>query len=319
MRRASHLVLKPHRFAAARQIRAMAASLQEVQEAEEPGSRKPIQICGWKIDGVSVAGQETCIILPQLSLAFDIGRCPNRSVPQQHVFVTHGHMDHIGGIPFHAATRALMGMPPTQLYSMPKICDAAQGLLAIHDSLQGDTIPIDVHPLTVGDQVEVKKGFIIRPFRTVHAIPSQGYLIYRRNKKLRAEFQGAGREAIIAAKKSGIDINDTREEPEIAFTGDTQIEFADLPENSPVFQAKLLIMECTFVDDTVSVEKAKDNGHTHIQDLVKYADKFQNERILLIHFSARHSPTVIQQQLDDLLPARLRERVVPFLSGFSLL
>jgi len=63
--------------------------------------------------------------------------------------------------------------------------------------------------------------------------------------------------------------------PEIAFTGDTQIEFADLPENADVFQAKLLIMECTFVDDTVDVARAKENGHTHIRDLVQYADKFQ--------------------------------------------
>lgn len=63
--------------------------------------------------------------------------------------------------------------------------------------------------------------------------------------------------------------------PEVAFTGDTQIEFADLPENADVLQAKLLIMECTFVDDTVDVARAKENGHTHIRDLVQYADKFQ--------------------------------------------
>lgn len=65
------------------------------------------------------------------------------------------------------------------------------------------------------------------------------------------------------------------QEPAIAFTGDTQIEFADLAGNSPVFRAKLLIMECTFVDDSVDVAQAKERGHTHILDLVKYAHKFQ--------------------------------------------
>lgn len=61
----------------------------------------------------------------------------------------------------------------------------------------------------VGDQVEVKKGYFVRPFPTVHVIPSQGYLVYAQKKKLKEEFQGAGKDAIIAAKKSGIDVNMT--------------------------------------------------------------------------------------------------------------
>ena len=60
--------------------------------------------------------------------------------------------------------------------------------------------------MQVGDEVELKGGFTVRPFKTVHVIPSQGYLIYRHKKKLKDEFQGAGRDAIVAAKNSGIDV-----------------------------------------------------------------------------------------------------------------
>lgn len=52
--------------------------------------------------------QETCIILPQLKLVLDTGRCPQRSVYQQTVLLSHAHMDHIGGLPFHVSTRHVL-------------------------------------------------------------------------------------------------------------------------------------------------------------------------------------------------------------------
>lgn len=45
------------------------------------------------------------MILPRCKLALDIGRCPQPSVYQQTVLITHGHLDHIGGVTFHAASR----------------------------------------------------------------------------------------------------------------------------------------------------------------------------------------------------------------------
>ena len=50
--------------------------------------------------------QETCIILPQLKLVLDTGRCPQRAVYQQTVLLSHAHLDHIGGVPFHVSTRS---------------------------------------------------------------------------------------------------------------------------------------------------------------------------------------------------------------------
>lgn len=64
-----------------------------------------LNLCGFDIEGVSIAGQETCIILPRFKVVLDVGRCPQRSVYQQHVLISHGHLDHIGGLPFHATTR----------------------------------------------------------------------------------------------------------------------------------------------------------------------------------------------------------------------
>lgn len=45
--------------------------------------------------------------------------------------------------------------------------------------------------------------------------------------------------------------------PELAFTGDTTAEFFTDPANKEVFKARLLIMECSFLDNAMSPEGAK--------------------------------------------------------------
>jgi hypothetical protein len=57
------------------------------------------------------------------------------------------------------------------------------------------------------------------------------------------------------------EIQDTHTVAEVAFTGDTTIDFLNgtSPSTQLALTAKLLIMELTFLDDTVSVEKARVN------------------------------------------------------------
>ncbi|KAK3257118.1 tRNA 3' processing endoribonuclease [Cymbomonas tetramitiformis] len=129
--------------------------------------------------------------------------------------------------------------------------------------------------------------------------------------------QGLQGSEIAHLRKSGVEVSDVLEAPEVAFTGDTTIDFATCPENSPVLHAKLLIMEVTFLDDKVTVEHARKYGHTHIAEVVANADKFRNEAILMIHFSARYSAQDITDALDNHLPPDLRKRVTPLLTGFS--
>ena len=53
--------------------------------------------------------------------------------------------------------------------------------------------------------------------------------------------------------------------PEVAFTGDTTAEFITDPANEEVFKARLLIMECSFLDDAMPSEKAKVRRYTSNQ------------------------------------------------------
>ena len=62
----------------------------------------------------------------------------------------------------------------------------------------------------------------------------------------------------------------------MAFTGDTNSYFLDEVETgADIFKARLLIMELTFIDDSVSVDQAREKGHMHIADFVSHQAKFQ--------------------------------------------
>ena len=358
-------------------------------------------LSGYKIEGVSVGGQETCIVLPQLRLAFDSGRCPQRCVYADTMCLSHTHMDHVGGAGFYIATRSLISLPPPTILMPASRTVAFAAFVDAMKALDGSDMPHDavgMEPfskpagyggLTDGIEPETSSGYrsrtttrnarethadgtdstssvsaeegaasaarrhehrvskrlTIRAFATTHPVPSQGYVAYGTKEKLKAEFIGSSASEIKALKARGVEITDTVEVPEVAFTGDTTIDWVDRAtgssrvdpsgeengeENDAVsgasvdavaadaLRARLLICECTFVDDRCSAEDARRYGHTHIDDLVARADAFRETgAILLIHFSARYKAEEVREALAARLPEALKAKVTPMLEGFG--
>ncbi|KAJ9531839.1 hypothetical protein QJQ45_021986 [Haematococcus lacustris] len=314
---------------------------QPLPAAEVVDSRaQKLLVAGWELEGVSIAGQvrpdstlsaqfekggfaqETCIIVPRAKVAFDIGRCPQRAVFQQTVLISHGHLDHIGGCPFHVASRSMQALPPSKLVVPPAYVETLKSYLDLSQQLQGSPpgVEYEVLPLQTGEELSLPSGFLCRPFPTTHTIASQGYLIYSLRKKLRSDLQGRSQEDIRSLRLAGEEVQETHQVPEIAFTGDTTSAFLDQAGIEDVLHARLLIMEMSFLDDAVSVEEAKEKGHMHIADFIAHAHRFQNEAILLIHFSARYKRSHILSALN-ILPPNLRSRCVSSvsLSAFAYL
>ncbi|MGE5237110.1 MAG: hypothetical protein ACM3O7_12240, partial [Acidobacteriota bacterium] len=52
-----------------------------------------------RLVGGSRAGEGSILLLPQLRLALDAGRPARALVPMQHVVISHGHLDHLLGLP----------------------------------------------------------------------------------------------------------------------------------------------------------------------------------------------------------------------------
>ena len=273
-----------------------------------------LELAGITVEAISVGGIETCIHLPHHRLAFDIGRCPEEVVKRDTVLFTHGHMDHMGGVAFHCATRALRNMsPPT--YVVPRgYEEALERLFEAWRGIDHSTLPHRLVPLDPGEEFELSDTVVVRPFEVSHTAKAQGYAILSRRKKLRAEYRGLdGQEIRRLRIDEGVEVTEPIESVEVAFCGDTRIDVVERVED--VRRARLLIMETTFVDDRVSARQSREKGHIHLEDVVRVADRLENEAILLHHFSARYAAREILAAVDAALPAGLRERVTCLVGG----
>ncbi|PON34681.1 Metallo-beta-lactamase [Parasponia andersonii] len=275
---------------------------------------KGLNIEGYPIEGLSIGGHETCIIFPTLKLAFDIGRCPQRAISQDFLFISHAHIDHIGGLPMYVATRGLYSMKPPTIFVPSCIKEDVGKLFEVHRKMDQSELKHNLIGLDVGEEVNVRRDLKVRAFRTYHGIPSQGYVVFSVKQKLKKEYVGLSSNEIKSLKSSGVEINYTVTEPLVAFTGDTTSDFIIDNSNIDVLKARILVMESTFIDDSVSVAHAREYGHIHLAEIINHAEKFENKAILLIHFSARYMVKEIEQAVSA-LPAPLAGRVYALTEG----
>ena len=132
-----------------------------------------LEIEGYAVEGVSIAGHETCVTFPSLNLAFDIGRCPPLAVSRDLLFISHAHTDHIGGLPLYVATRGRRRMRPPTVFVPACLADLVRRLFEVHRAMDRSDLDHELVPLEVGEVYELRKDLRVRSFRTYHVVPSQ--------------------------------------------------------------------------------------------------------------------------------------------------
>lgn len=264
----------------------------------------------WVFTGFSLAGISTSVFCKTASLCFDVGQGLPFQLPARHVAITHAHLDHASGIPWLISQKNMNSQENTSFYVPEHLYGPIQEILRIWQSVDEHEYKYRMQALKPGDTVELDKQHSLRAFATPHRIPSQGYLLLHRRKRLREEFASGDKEAILRAKAQGIDPNEIVTEPAVAFTGDTKIEFWE--SDPDVLRAKILFVEATFWDDAKPPEHARKWGHTHLDEVIELLPRIASERIVLIHASVRYNMRMLESILEKKLPRAERERVVIF-------
>lgn len=251
-----------------------------------------IQTGDFTVQGYSLAGEETFFAVPELNVGFDIGRAPREMLGVDHIFLSHGHMDHAAGVAYYFSQRMFIDNAPGHLYAPEPLVEPLSDLLRLWGDIDGNEPAANVHPARPGTDIDVRRGLIVRPFEVRHACRTRdrkrfnglGYAVIEIRKKLLEAYQGLLGPQIVELKRQGVEIERRMEVPLVAYCGDTADgDFLDLPH---VRDAKLLLLECTFTDPE-HVERARAGNHLHVSDLAQILPRLNNERIVLTHLTRR--------------------------------
>jgi ribonuclease Z len=265
----------------------------------------------YTIRGVSVGGVYTSLHVPELGVLFDTGISPRSFGAVDTILLSHGHADHVGALPALLGIRALHGKTKPPRVVMPReIVDDLQVALAALSKLQRWPLDIEPLPMSPGDEIALRGDLHVRAVRTFHPVPSLGYLLVRKVAKLRPELHGLAGPEIAAKKRAGQEITEVEDRLELAYATDTLVSVLD--RSPELLKARVLIMECTFLDERKSLEAARAGCHIHLDEVIERADKFENEHVVLMHCSQLYRTDEVAGILDRRVPPALRKRIIPF-------
>jgi ribonuclease Z len=266
------------------------------------------QHAGLTVEGYSRAAVQSYWRIPELKLGFDLGAQPWDFMGTPSWFLSHTHLDHVAALPVYVARRRMMKMEPPTIYLPEPMVDDVKRLLMIMQRLDRGRQLCELVGVKPGQEIELSREHVVRVFETTHTIPSVGYLVWERRHKLKEEYHGLPGEQIRDLRLSGVQVTREVRTPVLAYTGDTSP--AGLDGFPPVFDAKILITEMSFIRAKHRRDKIHKFGHMHLDDFLERADRFKNELIVCAHFSTRYNASEVRRLVESRLPVNLRDRVL---------
>lgn len=252
-----------------------------------------------RIEGWSRAGDESWFRIHPPGLAFDVGRGALQLAGAADVFISHGHLDHVLGLPFVLSQRSLHRLAHTRVYCPAEAAEPLALLIAAAERLERASYTYDLLPLAPGERVEVGRNLAVEAFAVDHVVPTLGFHLWRSKRRLAAAWAGRSGAELVELRRQGVETSEVLEELQLSYCADTGPGVFDLEPR--LFAARVLMLECTFLGDEHR-QKGERFKHLHIEDIVRRAAELGNEALVLHHLSRRHRVAELRAEVRRLMP-----------------
>jgi len=251
----------------------------------------------YRVHGISVAGEQTTITVPEFDLTFDMGQCTRASLATPLIALGHAHMDHVGGLPYWFSQRHFQKLEGGRVLCHPDTAGPLRQMLGSWVDVERQRTPHEVQAIEPDGEIPLRQGVVLRAIATRHTCPSLGFSIVENRRKLKDEYRDLPQSELRRMRQGGAELTFDTEIPLIAYTGDT--DRGDFLERDEFRKAKVIVAECTFMDPEHR-GRARIGRHLHLDDIAELLSIWEAEHVVLVHLSRRTLVSEARNRIEEL-------------------